>query len=130
MSLTALQAVETSVKQLSVDDFYKMKVYNNFDVSYRQSADSAGVIVIMASTEDISHVECVSKKGQLTIKYKGSSDKEQMQGAIIVYSTALEYVENMDWDRYRLFRLYRERRFRPKYWETVLFRLLKSIMAL
>ena len=40
MSLTALQAVETSVKQLSVDDFYKMKVYNNFDVSYRQSADS------------------------------------------------------------------------------------------
>ena len=53
MSLTALQAVETSVKQLSVDDFYKMKVYNNFDVSYRQSADSAGVIVIMASTEDI-----------------------------------------------------------------------------
>ena len=29
MSLTALQAVETSVKQLSVDDFYKMKVYNN-----------------------------------------------------------------------------------------------------
>ena len=94
MSLTALQAVETSVKQLSVDDFYKMKVYNNFDVSYRQSADSAGVIVIMASTEDISHVECVSKKGQLTIKYKGSSDKEQMQGAIIVYSTALEYVEN------------------------------------
>ena len=38
MSLTALQAVETSVKQLSVDDFYKMKVYNNFDVSYRQSA--------------------------------------------------------------------------------------------
>ena len=27
MSLTALQAVETSVKQLSVDDFYKMKVY-------------------------------------------------------------------------------------------------------
>lgn len=48
MSLTALQAVETSVKQLSVDDFYKMKVYNNFDVSYRQSADSAGVIVIMA----------------------------------------------------------------------------------
>ena len=94
MSLTALQAVETSVKQLSVDDFYKMKVYNNFDVSYRQSADSAGVIVIMASTEDISHVECVSKKGQLTIKYKGQSDKEQMQGAIIVYSTALEYVEN------------------------------------
>ena len=94
MSLTALQAVETSVKQLSVDDFYKMKVYNNFDVSYRQSADSAGVIVIMASTEDISHVECVSKKGQLTIKYKGPSDKEQMQGAIIVYSTALEYVEN------------------------------------
>ena len=85
MSLTALQAVETSVKQLSVDDFYKMKVYNNFDVSYRQSADSAGVIVIMASTEDISHVECVSKKGQLTIKYKGPSDKEQMQGAIIVY---------------------------------------------
>ena len=82
MSLTALQAVETSVKQLSVDDFYKMKVYNNFDVSYRQSADSAGVIVIMASTEDISHVECVSKKGQLTIKYKGSSDKEQMQGPI------------------------------------------------
>ena len=51
MSLTALQAVETSVKQLSVDDFYKMKVYNNFDVSYRQSADSAGVIVIMASTD-------------------------------------------------------------------------------
>ena len=94
MSLTALQAVETSVKQLSVDDFYKMKVYNNFDVSYRQSADSAGVIVIMASTEDISHVECVSKKGQLTIKHKGPSDKEQMQGAIIVYSTALEYVEN------------------------------------
>ena len=94
MSLTALQAVETSVKQLSVDDFYKMKVYNNFDVSYRQSADSAGVIVIMASTEDISHVECVSKKGQVTIKYKGPSDKEEMQGAIIVYSTALEYVEN------------------------------------
>ena len=28
MSLTALQAVETSVKQLSVDDFYKMKVYS------------------------------------------------------------------------------------------------------
>lgn len=130
MSLTALQAVETSVKQLSVDDFYKMKVYNNFDVSYRQSADSAGVIVIMASTEDISHVECVSKKGQLTIKYKGSSDKEQMQGAIIVYSTALEMLKITDWDRYRLFRLYRERRFRPKYWETVLFRLRKSIMAL
>ena len=129
MSLTALQAVETSVKQLSVDDFYKMKVYNNFDVSYRQSADSAGVIVIMASTEDISHVECVSKKGQLTIKYKGSSDKEQMQGAIIVYSTALEYVENNGLGSI-LFRLYRERRFRPKYWETVLFRLLKSIMAL
>ena len=76
MSLTALQAVETSVKQLSVDDFYKMKVYNNFDVSYRQSADSAGVIVIMASTEDISHVECVSKKGQLTIKYICDADTD------------------------------------------------------
>ena len=130
MSLTALQAVETSVKQLSVDDFYKMKVYNNFDVSYRQSADSAGVIVIMASTEDISHVECVSKKGQLTIKYKGPSDKEQMQGAIIFYSTVWSMSKIMDWDRYRLFRLYRERHFKPKYWETVLFRLLKSIMAL
>ena len=90
MSLTALQAVETSVKQLSVDDFYKMKVYNNFDVSYRQSADSAGVIVIMASTEDISHVECVSKKGQLTIKYKGPSDKEQMQGASPISGAAFQ----------------------------------------
>lgn len=94
VSVMGAQAVETSVKQIAVDDFYKMKVYNNFDVSYRQNADSAGVIVIMAATDDIDKIECVAKKGQLTIKYKGSCDKEQMQGSIIVYSTALEYVEN------------------------------------
>ena len=96
LSVVGMQAqtVETSVKQLAVDDFYKMKVYNNFDVSYRQNADSAGVIVVMAATDDIENIECVSKKGQLTIKYKGPRDKEQMQGSIIVYSTALEYVEN------------------------------------
>lgn len=96
LSIVGMQAqtVATSVKQLVVDDFYKMKVYNNFDVSYRQNADSAGVIVVMAATDDIENIECVSKKGQLTIKYKGPRDKEQMQGSIIVYSTALEYVEN------------------------------------
>ena len=130
MSLTALQAVETSVKQLSVDDFYKMKVYNNFDVSYRQSADSAGVIVIMASTEDISHVECVSKKGQLTIKYKGPWIKSRCRVLLSFIPRLWSMSKIMDWDRYRLFRLYRERHFKPKYWETVLFRLLKSIMAL
>ena len=130
MSLTALQAVETSVKQLSVDDFYKMKVYNNFDVSYRQSADSAGVIVIMASTEDISHVECVSKKGQLTIKYKARRIKSKCRVLLSFIPRHWSMSKITDWDRYRLFRLYRERRFRPKYWETVLFRLLKSIMAL
>lgn len=94
LSVLGAQAVETSVKQLTVDDFYKMKVYNNFDVSYRQNADSAGIIVVMAATADIENIECVSKKGQLTVKYKDSCDKTQMQGAIIVYSTALEYVEN------------------------------------
>ena len=71
LSVVGMQAqtVETSVKQLAVDDFYKMKVYNNFDVSYRQNADSAGVIVVMAATDDIENIECVSKKGQLTIIY-------------------------------------------------------------
>ena len=86
MSLTALQAVETSVKQLSVDDFYKMKVYNNFDVSYRQSADSAGVIVIMASTEDISHVECVKAsvltgKGKISLTGKCREAELSVTGA-------------------------------------------------
>lgn len=93
-SVVTVQAVETSVKQLSIDDFYKMKVYNNFDVSYRQNADSAGIVVIMAAVEDLPNIECVSKKGLLTVKYKGACDKEQMQGSLIVYSTALEYVEN------------------------------------
>ena len=93
-SAVTVRAVETSVKQLSVDDFYKMRVYNNFDVSYRQNADSAGIIVIMAAVEDMPNITCVSKKGMLTIKYKGACDKEQMQGSVIVYSTALEYVEN------------------------------------
>ena len=93
-AVSMVQAVETSVKQFTLDDFYKMKVYNNFDVSYRQNADSAGIVVIMAATTDIQHIECVSKKGVLTIKYKGNCDKEQMQGSLIVYSTALEYAEN------------------------------------
>ena len=62
MSLTALQAVETSVKQLSVDDFYKMKVYNNFDVSYRQSADSAGVIVNGIDRGYFSCRMCIEKR--------------------------------------------------------------------
>ncbi|HJG89455.1 GIN domain-containing protein [Barnesiella viscericola] len=93
-TVVGAQAVETSVRQLSVDDFYKMKVYNNFDVSYRQNADSAGVVVVMAATGDQDNIEVTSKKGVLTIKYKGSCDKSQMQGSVIVYSTALEYVEN------------------------------------
>ncbi len=88
------RAQEASVKRITVDDFYKLKVYHNFDVTYRQNADSAGVIEIMASVGDLSHIECVSKKGELVIRYKGIYDKEQMQGAIILYSTALESVEN------------------------------------
>ena len=70
-TVVGAQAVETSVRQLSVDDFYKMKVYNNFDVSYRQNADSAGVVVVMAATGDLDNIEVASKQGVLTIKYQG-----------------------------------------------------------
>ena len=67
MSLNAFEGGETSVKKLLGDDFFKMKGYNNFDVSYRQSADSAGVIVVKASTEDIFPFGWVSEKGPVEV---------------------------------------------------------------
>ncbi len=88
------QAGEIVVRQLSVADFYQLRVYNNFDVVYQQSADSAGLIVVMATEEDIDKITCETQKGRLTVKYRGIADKEQMQGSIMVYSSALEQVEN------------------------------------
>ncbi len=88
------QAGEIVVKQLSVADFYQLRVYNNFDVVYQQSADSAGLVVVMVAEEDMDKITCESQKGRLVIKYRGIADKEQMQGSVMVYSSALEQVEN------------------------------------
>ncbi len=88
------QAGEIVVAQLSVFDFYQLRVYNNFDVVYQQSADSAGMVVVMVAEEEVDNVVCESKKGRLIIKYRGVADKEQMQGSVMVYSTALEEIEN------------------------------------
>ncbi len=88
------QAGEIVVRELLINDFYQLRVYNNFDVVYQQSADSAGRVVVMAAEEDIDKVICDVRKGKLTIKYDGVADKESMQGSVMVYSTALEDVEN------------------------------------
>ncbi len=88
------QAGEIMVKDFVVEDFTKLRVYNNFDVLYRQSTDSAGMVVIMADKEDMEKITCTNKKERLIIKCKGIVDQENMLGSIILYSSSLEEVEN------------------------------------
>ncbi|MFR1235715.1 MAG: GIN domain-containing protein [Barnesiella sp.] len=80
-------------QKIHVDDFYKIKILNNFNVIHRINPDSAGYVVITGDTGTSEYISVNCKKGELIIKYTDTKKPEGNLADITLYSTALESAE-------------------------------------
>lgn len=80
--------------RLDVGDFDEIKVVNGVNVVYKQSADSAGIVLFSGKKETVSVVTFHNKNGRLQVE--AVFDDEPIDGVptVTVYSTFLNKVVN------------------------------------
>ena len=77
-----------------VDDFYKVRMYNSFNVVYIQNPDSAGTVNIKVESSVLENLSIKSEDGELSLKLKGLGKKDYGIILVEIYSSSLSRVEN------------------------------------
>lgn len=79
---------------VKIEDFSELVVVNDVTVTYRQSADSAGLAVFDATRQNAASLIFNCKKGKLKIETTWDDGLPHATPSVTVYSTMLGRVEN------------------------------------